>query len=115
MLIVNFICSGLLGRSTNFYAYAQNSPLSIKDPSGRILPAIPLIAPLLIRSTLGAVESVVFDAVFSVAEGKLPTVNGNIITATVADKIALIFHVGLVGSAVSGAITGPGTGAAKGT
>lgn len=67
---------GLVGRSTNFYVYAQNSPLNVKDPSGKILPLAPLIAPLLLRSALGAVESVAFDVALSSAEGKLPTVKG---------------------------------------
>ena len=56
--------------------YAQNSPLNVKDPSGRILPLVPLVAPLLLRSSLGAVESVAFDVALSLAEGKLPTVKG---------------------------------------
>ena len=66
----------MAGRSTNFYVYAQNSPINVKDPSGRILPLVPLVAPLLVRSALGAAESVVFDVAFSLAEGKVPTVKG---------------------------------------
>ena len=67
---------GLIGQSTNFYVYAQNSPLNVKDPTGKILPLAPLVVPLLIRSTLGAAESVVFDVGLSLLEGKLPTVKG---------------------------------------
>ena len=71
--------TGFIGRSTNFYVYAQNSPMNVKDPSGKILPLAPLVASLLVRSALGAVESIVFDVAFSLAEGKLPTINGNMV------------------------------------
>ena len=64
---------------TNFYVYAQNSPMNVKDPSGKILPLAPLVASLLVRSALGAVESIAFDVAFSLAEGKLPTINGNMV------------------------------------
>ena len=68
--------TGFIGRSTNFYTYAQNSPLNVKDPSGKILPLAPLVASLLVRSALGAAESIAIDVAFSLAEGKLPTING---------------------------------------
>ena len=75
-LTLFFHTLGLVGGSTNFYSYAQNSPLNLKDPSGQILPLLTLVAPLLIRSGLGAVESVAFDVGLSLAEGKLPTLKG---------------------------------------
>ena len=71
----------MVGGSTNFYTYAQNSPLNLKDPSGQILPLLPVVAPLLIRSGLGAVESVAFDVALSFAEGKSPTLKGIIINS----------------------------------
>ena len=85
--------TGLLGRSTNFYVYAQNSPLNVKDPSGKILPLVPLVAPLLLRSALGAVESVAFDVAFSLAEGKLPTVKGIVFIVII---IVHDFHVAII-------------------
>ena len=67
---------GLVGGSTNFYDYAHNSPLSLKDPSGQILPLLAVVSALSIRSGLGAVESVAFEVGLSLAEGKLPTLKG---------------------------------------
>ena len=72
---------GLVGGSTNFYAYAQNSPLMLKNPSGQILrlPQLPvLLTSLLTRSASDAVESVAFDIASSIAEGKSQTLNGKL-------------------------------------
>lgn len=52
----------------------------MKDPSGKILPLAPLVASLLVRSALGAAESIAFDVAFQLAEGKLPTVQGSLLT-----------------------------------
>ena len=43
----------MAGKSTNFYVYAYNSPMLIKDPTGRILPAV-----LLGKALIGAAGSV---------------------------------------------------------
>ena len=65
------------GRSTNFYAYVQNSPLNIKDPSGKLAPLAVLIVPLLIRSGIGAAESAAFEVAFSLAtDGEFPSWKG---------------------------------------
>ena len=58
----------------------------MKDPSGNILPLAPLVASLLVRSSLGAAESIVFDVAFSLAEGKLPTINGTSLVNTAVSK-----------------------------
>ena len=73
----NFQIVELSGRSTNFYAYVQNSPLNVKDPSGKVLPLVALLIPLLVRSGLGAAESVAFEVAFSLAtDGELPGLKG---------------------------------------
>lgn len=43
----------MAGKSTNFYVYAYNSPMLIKDPTGRIVPLV-----LLGKAAIGAVGSV---------------------------------------------------------
>ena len=72
----------MAGRSTNFYAYAQNAPINVKDPSGKILPLAAIILPLLGRSALGAAESVAFEiAIKYISDGELPGFKGKTIAA----------------------------------
>ena len=67
----------MAGRSTNFYAYAQNAPINVKDPSGKILPLVAILLPLLGRSALGAAESVAFEvAIRYISDGELPGFKG---------------------------------------
>jgi hypothetical protein len=67
--------------------------LNVKDPSGNILPLAPLVASLLVRSALGAAESIAFDVAFSLVEGKLPTINGSSLADAVVRKKSCIFHL----------------------
>lgn len=41
---------GIAGNNPNFYVYAYNSPLMLKDPTGRILP---IIAGVIVRHAVG--------------------------------------------------------------
>lgn len=41
---------GIAGNNANFYIYAYNSPLMLKDPTGRILP---IIAGVIVRHAVG--------------------------------------------------------------
>ena len=73
-LLFVFTCiSGLLGKSTNFYMYARNSPLNYKDPSGRIVVAVPPIGSIILRSVAEAVECDIFDTAVSFIQGRTPT------------------------------------------
>ena len=49
--------AGVAGRSPNFYVYAHNSPILIKDPTGRVIPAI--LVGVGVRAIAGAATSVV--------------------------------------------------------
>ncbi len=44
------IIIGIAGNNANFYVYAYNSPLMLKDPTGRILP---IIAGVIVRHAVG--------------------------------------------------------------
>ena len=35
---LQFLPKGFAGRTDNFYQYAYNNPLSVKDPTGELLP-----------------------------------------------------------------------------
>ena len=50
--------------------------MNFKDPSGRILIAIPPFGSIILRSVAGAIESVVFDTAVSFMEGRTPTLQG---------------------------------------
>ena len=76
-LLLSIFIVEMAGRSTNFYAYAQNAPLNVKDPSGKILPLAALILPLLGRAALGAAEHVAIEiAVGYLTDGELPGIKG---------------------------------------
>ena len=54
-----FLNTGVAGKSPNFYVYAHNSPILVKDPTGRIIPAIAIAAGYIAkRAAVGAVASV---------------------------------------------------------
>ena len=73
------------------------------------------------RSGLGALEGVAFEALFALVEGRTPTLKGiidfELYTSFSVSHIimSVCFTAGLSEAALSGAITGPGTGALKGT
>ena len=54
-----FLNTGVAGRSPNFYVYAHNSPILVKDPTGRIIPVIAVAAGCIAkRAAVGALATV---------------------------------------------------------
>ena len=61
MLLISSFClnTGVAGKSPNFYVYAHNSPILVKDPTGRIIPVIAVAAGYIAkRAAVGAAASV---------------------------------------------------------
>ena len=61
MLLISSFCqnTGVAGKSPNFYVYAHNSPILVKDPTGRIIPVIAVAAGYIAkRAAVGAATSV---------------------------------------------------------
>ena len=60
--------TGVAGKSPNFYVYAHNSPMLVKDPTGRIIPAIAIAAGYIAkRAAVGAAVGATVGAVKNVA------------------------------------------------
>ena len=62
----------MAGKSPNFYVYAHNSPILVKDPTGRIIPPIVVAAGYIakraaVRAAIGATVGAAVGAVKNVA------------------------------------------------
>ena len=77
----------MAGKSPNFYVYAHNSPILVKDPTGRIIPVIVVAAGYIAkRAAIGAATSVAVYLATSAITGTEITKGG----------ISLIFFVDAV-------------------
>lgn len=63
---------GLGGGDVNLFAYVQNRPVNLSDPSGNIAPALPLLAPVLgpaaeaaLGATIGLLSGLILGGVIS--------------------------------------------------
>lgn len=58
---------GMAGNSLNLYSYADNSPLAVKDPSGKILPLalVPVVAAAAGRGALVGVGAYIGSTVLA--------------------------------------------------
>ena len=75
-----FLNIGVAGKSPNFYVYAHNSPILVKDPTGRIIPAIAVAAGYIAeRAAVGALASVAVYYATSEITGTDTTLGGNMI------------------------------------
>ena len=78
-----FLNTGVAGKSPNFYVYAHNSPILVKDPTGRIIPVIAVAAGYIAkRAAVGALASVAVYYATSEITGTDTTLGGNMILHT---------------------------------
>ena len=64
--------SGVAGKSPNFYVYAHNSPMLVKDPTGRIIPVIAVAAGYIAkRAAVGAAVGAVKNVAVYIATSKI--------------------------------------------
>ena len=78
-----FLNTGVAGKSPNFYVYAHNSPILVKDPTGRIIPVIAVAAGYIAkRAAMGALASVAVYYATSEITGTDTTLGGNMILHT---------------------------------
>lgn len=67
----------MAGKSPNFYVYAHNSPILVKDPTGRIIPVIVVAAGYIAkRAAIGAATSVAVYLATSAITGSEITKGG---------------------------------------
>lgn len=77
LIALLFLNTGVAGKSPNFYVYAHNSPILVKDPTGRIIPAIAIAAGYIAkRAAVGAATSVAVYLATSALTGSEITKGG---------------------------------------
>lgn len=78
LIYLLFLNTGVAGKSPNFYVYAHNSPILVKDPTGRIIPVIAVAAGYIAkRAAVGALASVAVYYATSEITGTDTTLGGN--------------------------------------
>ncbi len=91
------IFTGLNGKSSNLYAYALNSPLILKDPTGRILL---FLTPFIVRGISSGINVAYYDAFTPASERTAGGKTSENIVNTISSHHFLI--KGYAGAAVSG-------------
>lgn len=69
LIVLHSLNAGVAGKSPNFYVYAHNSPILVKDPTGRVIPAI--LVGVGLRAIAGAATGVVVYYTTSALTGSL--------------------------------------------
>lgn len=91
LIALLFLNTGVAGKSPNFYVYAHNSPILVKDPTGRIIPAIAIAAGYIAkRAAVGAVASVAVYYATSEITGTDTSLGGKKISHGICDIVAII-------------------------